>query len=156
MWRLCNQPIVHICSNLINNQLWCSLMALCRYLFDFRYFWGWSNMFLTWCGGCHISNSAHFVVSWLTASFGVALWAFAYIYFTLDTFGDEATCSSPDVEVVASANSPHFMIFWLTTSFGVALWPFADIFLTLDTFGGEATCSSPDVAAVPSPNSSHL
>ena len=118
------------------------------------------------------ANSAHFVVFWLTTSFGAALWLFIDIYLTLwgwsnmfltwwyfltlDTFGGEATCSSPDVVAVASANSAHFVVFWLTTRFGVALWPFIDIYLTLDTFGGEATCSSPDVVAVASANSAHF
>ena len=49
-------------------------------------------------------------------------------FFTLDTFGGEATCSSPDVVAVESANSAHFVVSWLTASFGVALWPFAYIY----------------------------
>ena len=108
------------------------------------------------------ANSSHFVVFWLTRnSFGGGccisfILPFADIYFTLDTFGGEATCSSPDVVAVASANSSHFVVFWLTTSFCTALLPFADIYLTLDTFGGEATCSSPDVVAVASANSAHF
>ena len=33
------------------------------------------------------------------------------ISLTLDTFGGEATCSSPDVVAVSSANSAHFVAF---------------------------------------------
>ena len=39
-----------LCGILINNWFWCSFLALCGYFFGLRYFWGWSNMFLTWCG----------------------------------------------------------------------------------------------------------
>ena len=74
---------------------------------------------------------------------------------TLDTFGGEATCSSPDVVAVWSSNGACFVALWLSTGFGAVFWPFWGISLaldTLDTFGGEATCSSPDVVAVWSAN----
>ena len=96
------------------------------------------------------------VLHFLATSFGAAFWPFADISLTLDTFGGEATCSSPDVVAVSSSNHAHFVVFSLTTSFGAAFWPFVDISLTLDTFGGEATCSSHDVVAVSSANNAHF
>ena len=50
-----------------SNRFWCSCLAYCRYFFDFRYFWGWSNMFLTWCGGCFINQSC-MVLTWYCCS----------------------------------------------------------------------------------------
>ena len=45
----------------------------------------------------------------LATRFGAAFWPFVGISLTLDTFGGEAACSSPDVVAVSSANSAHFM-----------------------------------------------
>ena len=98
------------------------------------------------------------------------------ISLTLDTFGGEATCSSPDVVAVSSVNSACFMAFRLITSFVAAFFflslcllrcytflatcfdaafffTFPDISLTLDILGGEVTCSSPDVVPGSSANS---
>ena len=54
----------------------------------------------------------HFgVLHFFATSFGGAVWPFEDISLTLDTFGDEATCSSPNVVAVSSANSAHFVAF---------------------------------------------
>ena len=90
------------------------------------------------------------------AGFGAAFWPFLGISLALDTFGVEATCSSPDVVAVSTANRACFVAFWLTTGFGAAFWPFLGISLALDTFGVEATCSSPDVVALSSANRAHF
>ena len=41
------------------------------------------------------------VLHFIATSFGAAFWPFVDISLTLDTFGDEATCSLPDVVAVA-------------------------------------------------------
>ena len=51
------------------------------------------------------------VLHFLATSFGAAVWPFTHISLTLDTFGGEATCSSPDVVAVSSANSACFVAF---------------------------------------------
>ena len=51
------------------------------------------------------------VLHFLATSFGTAVCPIADISLTIDTFGDEATCSSPDVVAVSSANHAHFVAF---------------------------------------------
>ena len=50
-------------------------------------------------------------IKFLATSFGAAFLPFVGISLTLDTFGGEATCSSPDVLAVSSANSASFVAF---------------------------------------------
>ena len=80
-----------LCGILINNQFWCSFLALFRYFFGFRYFWGEATCSSPDVVAVSSANRACFVAFWLTTSFGAAFWPFSGISLALDTFGGEAT-----------------------------------------------------------------
>ena len=51
------------------------------------------------------------ITLFLATGFGAAFRHFLGISLTLDTFGGESTCSSPDVVAVSSANRTCFVAF---------------------------------------------
>ena len=59
----------------------------------------------------HNADAFWGVTLFLATSFGAALWPFLGISLALDTFGGEATGSSPDVVAVSSANRACFVEF---------------------------------------------
>ena len=95
-----------------------AVFSLCGYFFDFRYFWGWSNMFLTWCGGCFISQ---YLCTFCQLGNNVWIFELVLTWYCCSGAYSEESEESPSISLSEVDSSSKSLIFLRSVSASSAL-----------------------------------